>query len=150
MNKFTFTGRLTADPEILRTQDGKPVVRYRFAVNRTFKREGEPEADYFTIAMFGNSAERFEKLNVTKGTKLLIEGDVRNNNYTDKNGNKHYDFQFVANTFEFCESKQNQQTAPATSYNQAPAYTQAPAPAQDENGFMFVPDDVSDEGLPFV
>lgn len=144
INRFSFIGRLTADPEIRYTQDGKPVVRYRFAVNRTFKREGEPEADFFQIVMFGNPAERFEKLNIHKGVKLLIEGDIRNNNFTDKDGVKHYDYSFVASTFEFCESKGNQELAPVQA-QPAPAQTQP-----DNNGFMVVPDDVEDDGLPFA
>lgn len=142
MNRFTFMGRLTADPEIRRTQDGKPVVRYRFAVNRTFKREGDPEADFFQITMFGNPAERFEKLNIQKGTKLLIEGDVRNNNFTDKDGVKHYDFSFVANTFEFCEKKAD------TPAQKPQEMTNSYESAND--GFMFMSDDASDEDLPWA
>lgn len=148
MNRFSFIGRLTADPEIRRTQDGKPVVRYRFAVNRTFKRDGDPDADFFQIVMFGNPAERFEKLNVQKGTKLLIEGDIRNNNYTDKDGVKHYDINFVANTFEFCEKKGE---APVQKpQDAAPSYQTAMQSFADNDGFMFMSDDASDEGLPWV
>lgn len=146
MNRFTFMGRLTAAPEIRRTQDGKPVVRFRFAVNRTYKRDGDPEADFFQLVMFGNPAERFEKLNVQKGTKLLIEGEVRNHAYTDKDGVKHYDFNFVANSFEFCEAKKAEQKPQET----APAYqTATPSYSDADNGFVFM-DDASDEGLPWA
>lgn len=158
INRFSFIGRLTADPEVRYTQDGKPVVRYRFAVNRSYKREGEPDADFFQITMFGNPAERFEKLNVRKGTKLLLEGEIRNNNYTDKDGVKHYDIQFNCFSFEFCESKNNAEnganSAPAQSYGQNPGQNQGTAGnAQNQaqnDGFMVIPDDLDDEGLPFV
>ena len=124
------------------------MVRYRFAVNRTFKREGDPEADFFQIVMFGNPAERFEKLNVQKGTKLLIEGDVRNNNFTDKDGVKHYEFSFVANTFEFCESKK---TPAQGTQDSTPSYQTAMQSFGESNdGFMFMSDDASDEGLPWA
>lgn len=140
MNRFMFMGRLTADPEIRRTQDGKPVIRYRFAVNRTFKRDGDPDADFFQIVMFGSPAERFEKLNIRKGIKLLIEGEVRNNNFTDKDGVKHYEVQFVANNFEFCEAKRAENgnaTAPAMNYQTAMAKAEEP-------GFMPLDDAVDD------
>lgn len=145
MNRFSFTGRLTADPEIRRTQDGKPVVRYRFAVNRTFKREGDPEADFFNLVCFGTTAERFEKLNIQKGTKLLLEGDVRNNNYSDKDGVKHYDNQFIVNTFEFLEAKNASNTA---SVPQTVNTTRNTANVEND-GFLTITDEVDDAELPF-
>ena len=61
MNKFIITGRLTADPEIKYTVEGKDVAvaRFNFAVNRRFKKEGEPDADFFTCVAFGKIAETF-------------------------------------------------------------------------------------------
>lgn len=133
MNHFTITGRLTKDAEIRYSNEGKAVARFDFAVNRKFKREGEADADFFSCVAFGKIAETFEKCNVGKGTKLLIEGEVRNNNYTNKDGQKIYGTQVVVNSFEFCESK-----------GQAEPSAQ-PAP---ENEFMSIPDNISDE-LPF-
>lgn len=143
MNRFDFIGRITNDPEERRTQNGDPVYRVRMAVNRTFKAEGQPEADFFTLTMFGKTAERFGKLNVQKGTKLLVTGDIRNNNYTDKDGVKHYDTQFVVNQFEFMESKKAQdeaQTAPKA---------QSAVIKPENDGFMDLNFDLGDEGLPF-
>lgn len=133
MNHFTITGRLTKDAEIRYSNEGKAVARFDFAVNRKFKREGEADADFFSCVAFGKIAETFEKCMVGKGTKLLIEGEVRNNNYTNKDGQKVYGTQVVVNSFEFCESK-----------GQAEPSAQ---PAQ-ETDFMRIPDNISDE-LPF-
>lgn len=134
MNKIILIGRLTKDAEIRYSQDGKAVARFDFAVNRKFKQEGQPDADFFSCVAFGKTAETFEKCNIGKGTKLLIEGEVRNNNYTDKDGVKHYSMQVVVNSFEFCESK---------------ASASAPAPQQtDDGGFMSIPDGIEDD-LPF-
>ena len=132
-------GRLTADPETRYTQGGNPVVRFNFAVNRTFKREGEADADFFQCVVLGKTAERFEKLNIQKGIKLMIEGELRNNNYTDKNGVKRYENQLMINNFEFCESK-GSSTAPNVA---------ATAENNSDDGFMPIPDEVDDEGLPF-
>ena len=131
MNSVLFTGRLTKDTEIRYSNDGKAVARFDFAVNRTFKREGEADADFFSCVAFGKVAETFDKLNIRKGTKLLIEGEVRNNNYTNKDGQKVYGTQIVVNSFEFCESRGNQESAS----DQKP----------EEDKWMHVPD----EDLPF-
>jgi single-strand DNA-binding protein len=128
MNQFIITGRTTKDAEVRYTADEKAVARFDFAVNRTFKREGEADADFFSCVAFGKVAETIEKCQVGKGTKLLINGEVRNNNYTNKDGQKVYGTQVVVNSFEFCEKKGD-----------------SPAPAKDD-GFMAVP---VDSDLPF-
>ena len=104
MNKFIGLGRLSTDIEFRSTTEGKVVARFNFAVNRRFKREGEPDADFFTCVAFGKIAETFQKCDVGKGTKLLLDAEVRNNNY-EKDGVKHYGTQVIVNSFEFCESK---------------------------------------------
>ena len=135
MNRVIFTGRLTKDAEIRYSADGKAVARFDFAVNRTFKREGEADADFFSCVAFGKTAEAFEKCSIGKGTKLLIEGEVRNNNYTKQDGTKVYGTQIYVNSFEFSESKGNNGV-------------QNTAPAADQDGFMNIPDGLEDE-LPF-
>lgn len=104
MNKFIITGRLTAEPDIRVTPQGKTVARFNFAVNRDFKIEGEQEADFFQCVAFGNIADVFNKCKIAKGTKLLIDGRCQNNNY-EKDGVKYYGMQVIVNSFEFCESK---------------------------------------------
>ena len=136
MNRLIFIGRLTSDPEIRTTQDGKYVARFRLAVNRTFKKDGDPDADFFGCTAFGKTAETFEKLHIGKGTKLCIEGELRNNNYKDKDGVAHYENRVIVNSFEFCESKG---TKDASQGNEQP----------QSNDFVPLPDDLEDEGLPF-
>lgn len=137
-------GRLTGDPEIRTTQDGNPVVRFGFAVNRIYHREGEADADFFSCVCFGKTAERFEKIQISKGTKLLIECEVRNNNYTDKDGVKRRDTQLFVNNFEFCESKGAGAGGTATA-----APPKAPEAPRQQSGWMAVPDSVDEEYLPF-
>jgi single-strand DNA-binding protein len=134
MQKWIAMGRTTKDMEIRYSNDGNAVARFDFAVNRKIKREGEADADFFSCVAFGKIAETFEKLNIGKGTKLLIEGEVRNNNYTNKDGQKVYGTQIVVSSFEFCESKsQDAQGGPIQSSG---------------DGFMNIPDGI-DEHLPF-
>lgn len=137
MNNWTSSGRLTRDAEIRYSNDGKAVAKFDFAVSRKYKREGEADADFFTCVAFGKLAETIEKLNIGKGTKLIIEGEVRNNNYTNKDGQRVYGTQILVNGFEFCESRQSNDSAPA----------QKTEPKNDGN-FMDVPDTWENE-LPF-
>lgn len=131
-------GRLTADPEIRFSSNENQtcVAKFNLAVDRRFKRDGEATADFFQIVAFGKLGEFVDKY-LQKGTKVVLDGELRNNNYTNKDGQKVYGFQIVANSIEFAESKR------ASQENQS-----RPAEA-DNNGFMGVPDDI-EEDLPFV
>lgn len=133
MNEFRISGRLTADPDIKMTNDNKVVARFNFAVNRKFKREGEPEADFFQCVAFGKTAETFEKCNIGKGTKLIVGGEVRNNNY-EKDGVKIYGNQVKVDWFEFCEGKK------------AEGRTEASHTPPEDDGFMPMP---AGDDLPF-
>ena len=132
MNLVVQMGRLTADPEIRRHGD-ITVAKFSLAVNRRFKREGEADADFFTVVAFGKTADFVEKY-FHKGMKAVVTGELRNNHYTDNNGVKHYSEQIIVSTIEFAESKQS---------------NQAPAPKTDNDGFMDIPDGI-DEELPFI
>lgn len=133
MNLFIISGRLTADAEFIHTNEGKTVAKFNFAVNRRFKKEGEQDADFFTCVAFGKIAETLEKCSVSKGTKLLIEGEVRNNNY-EKDGVKRYGTQVVVSSFEFCESKSS---------------GNAPAETMNIDGMEFTAVDGSEDDIPF-
>ena len=143
MNKAFFSGRLCSDCDIRYTTDGKPVAKFRFAVPRRFAREGEPQADFFSCIAFGKTAEGMEKCSICKGTKLLLDAEVRNNDYTDREGKKHYGTQVVVNSFEFCESKNS---CSSTGSGYGSGYS---GNTGYNDGFMNIPDGVDDEGLPF-
>lgn len=84
MNRLIMMGRLVADPEVrYGAANGSAVANFRIAVDRRFKRDGDPDADFFRITAFGRQAEFAEKY-LRKGTKILLEGEIRNNNYTRK------------------------------------------------------------------
>ena len=91
MNKVVFVGNLTRDPEVRYSQGASQttVARFSIAVNRIFKREGEPDADFFNCTAFGRQAEFIEKY-LHKGSKVALSGKVQNDNYTNKDGQKAY------------------------------------------------------------
>ena len=108
MNKVIEIGRLTKDPEITTSTSGTTFARFSIAVDRRFKKEGEPEADFFNCTAFGKTAE-FISAWIKKGTKVAIVGRLQNNNYTNKEGQKVYDVRIMVEEIEFAESKKDGQ-----------------------------------------
>ena len=148
MNKVIMMGRLTRDPEVrYGGANNNAVARFSIAVDRRFKRDGEPDADFFNCVAFGRTGEFVEKY-LKKGTKIVIDGEIRNNNYTNKDGQKVYGMDIVANTIEFAESKTSAQNYQENASSAAGSQS-APAPTADAgDGFMNIPDGIEDE-LPF-
>ena len=149
MNVAILMGRLTRDPEVRYSTNasGTAVARYSIAVDRRFKRDGQPEADFFDCVSFGKQAEFVEKY-LRKGTKIVVQGQIQNNNYQNREGQTVYRTQIVVDNVEFAESKAAYQSAPSARA-QAPAQRQE-TPANDfmGDGFMNIPDGI-DEELPF-
>ena len=136
MNKVIMMGRLTKDPEIRYAQNGNAVAGFSIAVDRRFKRDGEPDADFFNCSAFGKTAEFVEKY-LNKGTKVVIEGRLQNDSYTNKDGNKVTATKIMVDSMEFAESKQ------------ASAEDKPKAPEPDSHGFMEIPSELEEE-LPFT
>ena len=106
MNKLFLLGNFTRDPEIKYAQGSNTAIaRFSLAVSRRFKREGEPEADFFNCTAFGKTAEFIEKY-MHKGSKAALVGRVENDNYTNKNGEKVYSVKVLVDEIEFAERKQ--------------------------------------------
>lgn len=144
MNKIILMGRLVRDPETRYSQGESSTAYSRFsiAVNRRFKRQGEPEADFFNCTAFGKQAEFVEKY-LRQGTKVVISGNVQNDNYTNKNGEKVYSVRIIAEEIEFAESKNAQGGGSAGGYQPT-----APSPQAADDGFLNIPNGIEEE-LPF-
>ena len=138
MNKIVLIGRSTKDADVRYSQGDKPmaIARISLAVDKKFKLEGQPTADFITCIAFSKTAEVIEKY-VTKGTKIAVVGHIQTGSYTNKDGQKVYTTDVVIDELEFCESRSSQQS------NSQPT----PAPNGDM-GFMNIPDGIADE-LPF-
>lgn len=134
MNQITLLGRLTRDPEVRYTPNGKVVAQFALAVDRPYKNaEGQREADFIPIVVWGNSAETAGKY-LAKGRRLLVEGRLQIRNYVDKAGAKHYISEVIANRFEFIDLPPREGAAPAAA---APAASQPEAPADFANQIPF-------------
>ncbi len=151
MNKVILMGRLTRDPDIRYSagENSTAVARYTIAVDRRFKRDGEPTADFISCVSFGRTAEFIEKY-IRQGTKVVTSGRIQTGSYTNREGNKVYTTDVVVEEMEFAESKSASQNSMAGGAYQAPqADNQAAAAApMTDDGFMNIPDGI-DEELPF-
>ena len=77
---------LGADPEIDMTPNGNTIAKLRVAVNTNKKVDGEweSETDWYSMAAFGNTADRIIKMNLVKGDSVYVKGGVRTSNKDDK------------------------------------------------------------------
>lgn len=125
MNKVILMGRLTKDPEVRYTQQNVAVARYSLAVNKKFKRQGEPDADFINCITFGKSAEFAQKY-LNKGKQIAIIGRIQVRSWENENGQKQWSTEVIAEEHYFADSK---------------------AKKTEENGFYTVEE--SDDDLPF-
>ena len=133
MNRVILLGRLVAEPEARTTQSGIAMTRFKLAVNRQGKKEdGQPTADFFQVTAWRHTAEFIQKY-FSKGQQVLIEGYLRNNTWTDKDGNKRYSDDIHADRVYFADSKRSNDNS-----NDNKTYSE-PAPYQLSE----------DEDLPF-
>lgn len=161
MNKVILMGRLTRDPEVRYSSGDQPlaIARFSIAVDRRFKRDGEPDADFFNCTSFGKQGEFVERY-LHKGTKVVVSGRIQNDNYTNKEGQQVYSVRIVTEDVEFAESKNASSGGNSDGgygnnggYNGGNNYNggggnRAQAPAGAGDGFMNIPDGI-DEELPF-
>ena len=147
MNKVILMGRLTRDPEVRYSQgeNATAVARYSLAVDRRFRRENEPTADFINCVAFGRAAEFAERY-LRQGTKIAVTGRIQTGSYTNRDGVKVYTTDVVVEEQEFAESKAaGGASTPSNNYQASPA----PSPSADiGDGFMNIPDGI-DEELPF-
>ena len=111
MNKVILMGRLTKDPDVRRTQDGKAVARYTLAVDR---RSREKAADFISCVAFDKKGE-FAEQYLHKGTKIAVTGRIQTGEYTNQKGEKVYTTDVVVEDQEFCEKK-SAETKPEEPY----------------------------------
>ena len=143
MNKVILMGRLTRDPEIRYSsgENALVIARYTLAVDRRFHKDNEASADFIGCVAFGKGGEFAEKY-LRQGTKIVVTGKIQTGSYTNKDGQRVYTTDIVAEDQEFAESK-NAESGNAGGYNTQPA----PAPQSGNDGFMPAGDDSE---LPFV
>ena len=152
MNNVVLIGRLTRDPELrFIPASGMAVAKFNLAVDRGLygkkKQEaieqGKPAADFIPVTVFGKTAENAANY-LAKGRQCAVLGRISTGNYTDKDGNKVYTTEVIADRLEFIGKKKDGASAPGKdSLPDSSFFDDFP---DDDDGF-FQP--VSDEEIPF-
>lgn len=110
-NNFIFIGRLTKSPELRYTSSNKAVTQIDLAIANT-----KDDTTFVPITLFEKMAENVCKY-CEKGDLIGFQGSVKNHNWEDNKGNKHYDYTFMANRMSFLQTKTNNQQEPKQAEN---------------------------------
>ena len=110
-NNFIFIGRLTKSPELRYTKENKAVTQIDLAIQN-----GKDDVTFVPITLFEKMAENVCKY-CEKGDLIGFQGSVKNHNWEDNKGNKHYDYTFMANRMSFLQTKTNNQQEPKQAEN---------------------------------
>lgn len=140
LNKVFIMGRLTRDPELRHTQNGTPVASFSLAVDRDFKDKttGERGVDFIDVVAWRQTGE-FVSRYFTKGRMAVVEGRLQVRSWTDKEGNKRYSTEVIADQIYFGDSKRDGNANPADTYNQGayafPAGANAGESGNNQGGY---------------
>lgn len=152
INKVILVGNVGADPEIRTLETGTKVARLRLATTeRIFNRqtqETKEHTEWHTVVLWRGLADVADKY-VRKGSQIYIEGSIRSNEWTDKDGGKHYGIEIVGNDLKLLGRRSESAGSSAPQYS-APAGASAPSPARPETAPVPDPIPVDDpDDLPF-
>ncbi|MEG1432009.1 MULTISPECIES: single-stranded DNA-binding protein [Eubacterium] len=157
MNKVMLVGRLARDPELRTTGTGKSVCSFSVAVDRRFKQEGQPTADFFTVTAWGRQAEIINQY-LGKGRQIALSGRLQSRSYDAKDGTKRYVTEVVLEEFDFIGGRSEQGGGASDGgyggnagfngggYNNAPAQPASNMPLDMDDDFHLLADD---EDVPF-
>ena len=101
-NKMILGGTLVTEPELKYAQSGTAILKGRVASNRRYSVKGEKREDvlYLDFTAWGKTAETIDK-HFSKGRKIFLEGDLRMDNWEDKEGRKRTSYYMNVQTFQF-------------------------------------------------
>lgn len=115
MNKAIFLGRFTKDPDVKTVGgDNTTIANFTLAVDRKFKKEGQPTADFLNFVAIGKPGEIISKY-CTKGSMISVVSRVQTRSWEDSEGKKHFTTEFVVEEFSFAGGNKNENSKPASS-----------------------------------
>ena len=148
LNKVILGGRMVRDPELRQTSSGIPVTSFSIAVNRKYTSQhdsatGGPTADFINVVAWRSQAEFVCKY-FRKGSSICVVGSIQTRSWEDKNGQKQYGTDVVADEINFVDSKNEN---PASGYTQT-SYA-APSFSSGEGEAPKFEEISNDDDLPF-
>lgn len=132
INKVILVGHCGKQAEVRNLQGGAKVATITLATTEKFK--DREETEWHTITLWNHLAEVAEKY-VQKGTQIYVEGKIKTEKYTGKDGSDRYSFRIVAKEMQLLgkkDSSQPQSSTPSPSaFQRAPLYQQVAQPVND-------------------
>ncbi len=154
MNKVILVGRLARDPELRTTSAGRSVATFSIAVDRRFKQEGQPTADFFNVVAWGRQAEVICQY-LGKGRQIALSGRLQSRSYDAQDGSKRYVTEVVLEEFDFIGSRNDNGGGYNDNFggNYGMPQSQAPAHQPANNMPLDIDDDfhlmAEDDEVPF-
>ena len=150
MNKVFLSGNLTRDPEVRYTQTGMAYTRMGIAINRKYKEKDT--VDFFNLVAWSKIAE-FCGRYLRKGSRVLVEGNLRTNSYENKDGVKVNAVEIWIDNIEFAGSKRDSDGGGDEKNYSEPqdtGYTRRPAPTPPKkDDYDFGGEDIDPDDTPF-
>ncbi len=151
LNSFIGIGRLTRDPELRYTPSGTAVCRFGLAINRSYRnQEGNNVEDtlFINISVWGKQAE-YSSQYLRKGRRVAINGELRSNNWVDRDGNKRISFEINARTVQFLDYLKDIDTS-TDEYSKTSSYGGGNfSDDEDVEENSFAEEDSNEEDIPF-
>lgn len=115
LNIINICGRLTADPELKATPNGVNVTQFTVAVDRDYSKGEDKKTDFIPVVAWRSTAEHVCKW-FAKGKMIIVSGSLQVRQYTDKDGNKRYISEVIADKVFFAGDKQKSEQSDAAPY----------------------------------
>src|SRR5690554_5987711 len=160
LNNVSLVGRLTKDPDLRYTPNGKAVANFTIAVNKIRKQQGEPDVNFINCVVWGKTAESLAQYQ-KKGSQIGVEGSIQTRSFEGNDGKRVYVTEVLANIVHFLEparnngnGQQNQGNPYQQQGNKQQGNPYQQGNQQQENpyqgqGGQNQPFDISDDDLPF-
>lgn len=104
LNQWTASGRLGADPEVRRNQEGKPIVNLRLASSETWRDrnsgERKEKTEWIAVTIFSEGLAKVAEQYLRKGSRVLVQGAAKTRKWADKDGNDRYSTEMVLSGFD--------------------------------------------------
>jgi len=152
LNSFVGIGRLTRDPELRYTPSGKAVCKFGLAINRNYRnQEGNNVEDtlFINVSAWGRQAEHCSQF-LKKGRRVAVNGELKSNNWQDREGNKRVTYEINARSVQFLDYLKDMDNASEAEYrksSQVQDDSSVEENAEEENNHSA--EDSNEEDIPF-
>ncbi|NLL62360.1 MAG: single-stranded DNA-binding protein [Candidatus Atribacteria bacterium] len=151
LNSFVGIGRLTRDPELRYTPSGTAVCRFGLAINRTYKsKEGDNVEDplFINITVWGKQAE-FSSQYLKKGRRIAVNGELRSNNWVDRDGNKRISFEINARTVQLLDYLRDIESSTEDEYSNVGTFKDSSTDEEIAEEDNYIDEKGDEEDIPF-